>query len=133
MSESYLVVAPPANPGNSGTAILFDSTYMLLGTPVLNTPGPYRGMARNLKRALVSIYVTAQNVTLIARTLAAGSTSWRTYNGTGAGETVTASTYFERDVLLIGDDFQLYIANGATGPTVWEVGIKLRTEPALGQ
>jgi outer membrane protein assembly factor BamB len=133
MTESFLVVAPPANPGDSGTAILFDSTYSLLGTPVLNTQGPYRRACRSLKRAQVSIYITGQNATFIARTLASGSTSWRTYNGTGSGETVTASTFFERDVYLLGDDFQLYIANGATAPTVWEVSIKLRTEPGLAQ
>jgi hypothetical protein len=133
MSESFLIIAPPANPGNSGTAILFDSTYMLLGTPVLATPGPYRGMARWAKRATVTINVTAQNVTFFARTLASGSSSWRTYNGSGSGETVTAGTFFERDVLLIGDDVQLYIANGATAPTIWEVGIKLRSEPGLAQ
>lgn len=133
MADSFLIIAPPAKPADAGTAILVDSTYFLLGTPVLNTPGPYRGQMRWAKRATVTIYVTAQNVTFFARTLAAGSTSWRVFNGSGSGETVTASTFFERDVLLMGDDWQLYILNGATAPTVWEVGIKLRDDAALAQ
>lgn len=133
MSESFMVIGPPAVPTGNGTAILWDSTYGLLGTPVLNTQGGYRRIFNaHFKRALVTIFVD-QAVTFLARTLASGSTSWRTFNGTGSGESVTASVLFERDVYLMGDDSQLYILAGATPPTTWEVSIKLRSDPALAQ
>jgi hypothetical protein len=132
-AESFLTIGPPANPGGSSTAVLWDSTYGLLGTPVLNTQGPYRraSWANHYKRATVTIFAD-QIVTLFARTLASGSTSWRTYNGTGAGEATTASTFFERDIFLMGDDVQLYISTG-TVPTTWEVSIKLRATAELVQ
>lgn len=132
--ESFLIIGAPANPGASSSAILWDSTYGLAGgAPVLNTQGPYRRMpwAAHWKRALVTI-TADQVVTLFARSLASGSTTWRTYNGTGSGEATTANVFFERDIYLVGDDVQLYIAT-TTGPTVWEVSIKLRASAELAQ
>lgn len=132
-AESFLNIGPPLNPGASSSAILWDSTYGLLGTPGLNTQGPYRRMpwANHWKRALVTI-MADQIVTLFARTLASGSTTWRTFNGGGAGEATTANVLFERDVYLMGDDVQLYIAT-TTAPTLWEVSIKLRPSAELAQ
>lgn len=132
--ESFLIIGPPANPGLNGNAILWDSTYGLAGgTPVLNTQGPYRRMSwsAHWKRALVTI-MADQIVTLFARTLASGSTTWRTFNGGGSGEATTANVLFERDIYLMGDDVQLYIA-ATTAPTVWEVSIKLRSSAELAQ
>ena len=133
MSESFMVIAPPAAPVDAGTSILWDSTYGLLGTPVLDTQGPYRRIfGAHFKRALVTIF-SNQALTFIARTLAGGSTSWRTFNGTGSGEAVAASTLFERDVYLMGDDQQLYVLGSGTTPTTFEVSIKLRAQAALAQ
>ncbi len=129
----FFVVAPPANPGASATAVIFDTTYGLLGTPVAGTPGSYRRMpwATRWKRALVTIFAD-QAVTFLAKTLASGSTTWRTFNGSGSGETAVASTLFERDVYLMGDDWQLSITTG-TAPTTWEVSVKFRSDAALAQ
>lgn len=133
MSESFLVIAPPAVPAGNGTAILWDSTYGLLGTPVLATPGPYRRtFNRHFMRGQVTIFAD-QPVTFFCRALANSSTTWRAWNNGGAGEVAAASTYFQRDVYLQGDDSQLYILAGATPPTTWEITIRLRADPALGQ
>ena len=133
MTENFLVIAPPAVPLANGTPILWDSTYGLLGTPVLNTQGPYRRQFNaHFKRANVTIFVD-QAVTFLARTLGTGSTSWRTFNNGGSGDTVAASTFFQRDVYLMGDDTQLYILAGATPPTTWEISVRLRADPALAQ
>lgn len=133
MSDSFLVIAPPAVPLANGTPILWDSTYGLLGTPVLATPGPFRRtFNRQYKRALVTIFAD-QPLTFFVRALGAGSTTWRTTNGAGAGEVAAASVYFARDVYLQSDDSQLYILAGATPPTVWEISIRLRGDPALAQ
>lgn len=131
MSESFQFIGPPPNPGATATAILWDSTYMLLGTPILNTPGPYRRMPTGWKRATVTVFAD-QIVTVSARTLMAGSTTWRTYNGTGAGEATAVNTLWERDILLIGDDQQIIITT-TTIPGVWEVSIKMRDDAGLAQ
>lgn len=131
MSESFQIIGPPANPGASATAILWDSTYGLLGTPVLNTPGPYRRTWTQWKRATVTVWAD-QIVTVSAKSLASGSTTWRTFNGTGAGEATAVSTYWERDIFLLGDDQQISITT-TTAPTVWEVSIKMRDHAGLAQ
>jgi hypothetical protein len=131
LEESFLIIAPPANPGASANTPIWNSTYGLLGTPVYNVVGPYRRLFGHFKRALVTIYAD-QIVTLFAQTLAAGGTTWRTFNGGGAGEATTANVLFERDVYLMGDDVQLYIAT-TTAPTVWEVSLKMRADAALAQ
>lgn len=129
--ESFQIIAPPANPGASANVPLWNTTYGLVGTPVYNVVGPYRRLFGHPKRALVTI-LADQIVTLFAQTLASGSTTWRTFNGGGAGEATTANVLFERDIYLMGDDVQLYIAT-TTAPTVWEVSIKLRADAAIAQ
>lgn len=129
--ESFQIIAPPANPGASANTPLWNSTYGLLGTPVYNVVGPYRRLFGHAKRALVTIFAD-QIVTLFAQTLASGSTTWRTFNGSGAGQATTANVLSEWDIYLMGDDVQLYIAT-TTAPTVWEVSLKLRADAALAQ
>lgn len=130
-NESFQTIAPPANPGASANSVLWNSTYGLLSTPVYNVVGPYRRTFGHFKRALVTIFAD-QIVTLFAQALVSGSTTWRTFNGSGSGEATTANVLFERDVYLMGDDAQLYIAT-TTAPTVWEVSVKLRGDAALAQ
>lgn len=130
-NESFQIIAPPANPGASANTPLWNTTYGLLGTPVYNVVGPYRRLFGHNKRALVTIYAD-QIVTLFAQMLAAGGTTWRTFNGSGSGEATAANVLFERDIYLMGDDVQLYIAT-TTAPTVWEVSLKLRSDAAIAQ
>jgi hypothetical protein len=116
ISNSGITTAPIANATNT----LFDTTAGI-GT---GTTLKHRRKYANVKRAVVRMYVD-QPVTFLAQSLTANSTTWRTYNGSGAGETVAANTYFERDVLFVGDDTMLAATAGATPPTVWEVSVRL--------
>jgi hypothetical protein len=110
------------------TTVLWDSTA---------DPGTGVTLARrrawpSICRATVRIYAD-QVVTLKANDLSKNSTTWRTYNNSGAGDATTASTWFEKNILFVGDDHQITVTAGATPPTVWEVSVKLWTDPALSQ
>lgn len=122
-------VAPPANPGLNGTATLLDTTTLPNGATTLTNRGTLAKLG--VRRALVTI-LADQVVTFKASTIATGSTTWRVYNGSGSGEATTANVFFERDVLLMGDDALLTIVC-TTAPTVWEVTISLVTDRALAQ
>jgi hypothetical protein len=118
MSEPIL---NPANPGASSQVVLYDST----GSILFNVPGTLRRRSR-FGRLLVAIWVD-QPVTFYTRCLVGqDSTTWRVYNNAGAGDTVAANVLFLRDVVLLGEETQLYIATGAVPPTVWEVSVKAR-------
>lgn len=114
-------------PGNNATTVLWDSTLDFKGTTLQK-----RRQYPNVSRATVRIYAD-QVVTMKANDLTAGSSTWRTYNNSGAGDATTANTWFERDVLFVGDDHQITVTAGATGPTVWECSVKLWPDRALGQ
>ncbi len=114
-------------PGNNATTVLWDSTAdPMTGTTLV------RRRAHKLSRATVRIYAD-QVVTLKANDLTRGSTTWRTYNNSGSGDATTANTWFEKNILFPGDDHQITVTAGATGPTVWECSVKLWTDPALAQ
>lgn len=111
----------PANPGASSQVVLYDST----GSALYNVVGSLRRRTR-YSRLLVTIWVD-QPVTFYCRALVAhDSTTWRIYNNGGGGDVVAADIFFSRDVVLLGEETQLYLATGATPPTVWEVSVKSR-------
>lgn len=115
-------------PGTSATTVLWDSTA---------DPGTGVTLARrrawpNVTRATVRIYAD-QVVTLKTNDLTKNSTTWRTYNNSGSGDATTANTWFEKNVLFVGDDHQITVTAGGTPPTLWEVSVKLWTDPALSQ
>lgn len=114
-------------PGGSATVVLFDTTADIgTGTTLTRRRAyPY------IKRAIVRIYMD-QAATFYHDSLTNGSTTWRTVNGSGSGESITASTLFERDCLFIGDDTRLRVVTG-TGPSTWEVSVRLTTDRALAQ
>ena len=114
-------------PGASATVILWDST----ADTGKGTTLTLRRQFPHLKRALVRIFVD-QQCTFFHDNLVNGSTTWRTTNGSGSGETIAASTYFERDCLLMADDTRLKVTTG-TAPSVWEVSVRLIPERPLGQ
>ncbi len=118
---------PPANPGASATATLWDSTADT-GTGVTLAR---RNAFNDVKRVLVSVFID-QAATFFVDHLVPGSTTWRTTNGSGSGEAITASTYFERDNLKMGPDMRLRIVT-VTNPTTWEVSIRLIHDRALAQ
>lgn len=114
-------------PAGSATVVLFDST----GDPATGVTLSRRKGYPEIKRAIVRIYMD-QNATFNHNSLSLNSTTWRTINGSGSGQAVTANTLFELDCLFIGDDTQLTLVTG-TVPTVWEVSVRLAHERALGQ
>lgn len=115
-------------PGNNATTVLWDST----ADPGKGTTLARRRVYPHVSRATVRIYAD-QVVTFKANDITAASSTWRTYNNSGSGDATTANTWFEKDVLFVGDDHQLTVTAGATGPTVWECSVKLWNDRALGQ
>ncbi len=110
------------------TVILWDST----ADPGKGTTLARRRAYPRLRRAVVRIYAD-QIVTLRAKDLVVGSTTWRVYNGGGAGEPTAVNTYFERDILFTSDDHMIDVVI-TTAPTVWEVSVRLvESDRALGQ
>lgn len=130
-----VVVKWPAIPGDAGTAYLWDSTCH-----PGQAPGATSGLTTLYRRlaypehlrAKVSIYVTAQNVTFYAAWLNQTTSTWRVTNGGGAGEVVTAGTWFHRDLDIFGHDFKAYIVAGATAPTLWEGSLIIHGNPQAG-
>ena len=114
-------------PGNNATTVLWDSTIDFKGTTLQK-----RRQYPNVCRATVRIYAD-QVVTVKANDITAGSSTWRTYNNSGSGDATTANTWFEKDILFPGDDHQITVTAGGTGPTVWECSVKLWTSRALAQ
>lgn len=125
ISNVGITTPPIANATNT----LFDTTAGLGSGITLK----HRRRYTKVRRAIVRLYVD-QPVTFLAQSLTANSSTWRTYNGSGSGETVAANTFFERDVLFVGDDTMLAATAGATPPTVWEVSVRLvEGDRAVGQ
>jgi hypothetical protein len=115
-------------PAGATNVVLFDTT----ANPGTGVTFYRRRNHNRVRRGIVRVY-TDQAATFFAQSVAFNSTNWRTYNGSGAGEAITANTFFERDVLFVGDDTRLTITTG-TVPTVWEVSVRLvEGDRALGQ
>lgn len=115
-------VKPPAVPIALATAYLLDTTWNP-GTGTGTTGTLYarnQSAYKNVSRVQVGVYVD-QALTFYVDWLDAISTTWRTVNGGGSGETVSASTYFFRDVARMGHDMRLRLVAGGTPPTTWEV------------
>lgn len=113
-------------PAGSATVILLDTTALRTGTTLTD-----RRSFSMIKRALARIMMD-QNATFFHDSLNVGSTTWRTINGSGSGQTITANTLFELDCLFIGDDTRLRVLT-ATVPTLWEVSVRMSTDRALAQ
>lgn len=111
---------PTANPGNSGTATLYDT--MDSRQTFVTKDEMKDGAARRFK---VVAYVTAQNATLFHQWAAFGSTNLRTVNGSGSGETVTGGTLFKGNYLLLPGRNLFTLVNGGTAPTLYEVSCEL--------
>jgi hypothetical protein len=80
------------------------------------------------KRLIVCAFID-QNATLFVDWKAAGSATWRPYD---AGYAITASTFFQKDILFLGDDTRVRIVT-VTGPGVWEISGRLTRDRGLGQ
>ena len=94
--------------GNSATITVFDSTVV----PVFPLP----------ERLVVSCRFD-QNVTVLYEVQRLGSVTWRTVNGGGAGDVVTANQDTLFDYLVQGPNSRLQVVTGGTGPTTSEINI----------
>lgn len=113
-------------PAGSATVILWDST----ADPGKGTTLTRRRAFTMIRRAIVRVYMD-QNATLLLYDLPATSSTFRATNG--AGDAITANTWFEADVLFTSDDHKITIVTG-TVPTVWEVSVRLvEADRGLGQ
>jgi len=119
ISNSVITTVPLLNT----TVILWDST----AHPGFGTTLSRRRAFTHIRRAIVRIYAD-QIVTLRAKDLTVGSTTWRVFDSAAT----VVNTWFERDVLFGSDDHMLDVVV-TTAPTTWEVSVRLvEDERALG-
>lgn len=116
-------IAPPANPGASATATIYDNGEIPVGF--------VSEQRRGYSRVRIACYLS-HAATLYVKWGAPGSANLRTVNGGGAGEAIAATTYFQRDILLQPGRNQITIVT-VTTPTTWEVGVEAVEDQALGQ
>jgi hypothetical protein len=92
-----------------------------------------RGMYPGLQRIVVH-YRGDQATTVFQQTLAPlPSTTWRTLNGSGSGDSVTANTDYAKDFLVLGPDVRVDILTGGTPPTGGgELAIEICNDRTLG-
>lgn len=115
--------ACPVVTGSGATVIVFSTT----------SQGDFnRGMFPGIQRVLVHLRFD-QGVTVLYQTLAAGSTTWRTLNGGGVGDTLAASTDYITDFLVMGPDVRVAVVTGGTGPSVQEESVEIFYTRELGQ
>lgn len=108
--------------GNNASVVVFSTT----------TSGDnVRGLSPGLERVGIQCRFN-QAVTVLYQTLAAGSTTWRTQNGSGSGDAVTANADFWFDYLVKGPDVRIVVVTGGTGPTTREVSIRVSNDRAPG-
>jgi hypothetical protein len=104
-----VVWAPPlaAVTGNNATITVYDTTA---GSAGYGQP----------QRLVVSSFFD-QVVTVLVRVKHAGSSSWRTVNG--SGDATTASTVFVKDYMVEAPNVQIQVVTGGTGPTTSEIDV----------
>jgi hypothetical protein len=112
----------PTITGNNATIKLFDTT----GGSNSNRKG-----FTHVQRILGSLRCD-QAITLLYQVLRTGSTTWRTMNGSGSGDAITASTDTAIDYLVLGPDSRLEAVTGGTGPSSCEVDVGLYTDRTPG-
>lgn len=107
---------------NNGVSVIWNSTYGIARWNEYSSTvvGPERGHYTGI-RVVVTVECTGQNVTINQAELD-GSGAWDVVNGSGSGQTVTAGAGPVTFNWMPGTpDHQVYITNGATGPTTLRV------------
>lgn len=116
-------------PGALATVIIIDSTADT-GTGVTLA---FRRQMPQIKRVRFRLFAD-QTVTVFLEGLGRNSSTWRTVNGAGAGESATLSTLYKRD-FNVGDedDWRIRVTTPAGAIATWDVDVKLSTDQALAQ
>lgn len=99
--------------GNNATVVIFD-TSTDSGAKYLTNSGA--------ERLLVSMFFD-QAVTVNYQARIRGSSTWRTVNGDGSGDSVSASTFTAIDFRIMAADTRITVVTGGTGPTTSEIDI----------
>lgn len=117
MLNTGRLLAPPANPGAANSALIYDTGAVTATDQETN----------GRKRVRTACYVD-QAATFLVQWAAPGSSNLRTV----ASVAINANDYFQRDVLLQPGRTRITIVT-VTGPSVWEVGVEVLSDPALAQ
>jgi hypothetical protein len=137
--EIVMVKLPTLSTTSSATNYLWDSTAapgVAFAASYTNyghgqtaqksiTLGPLRKQYPDLIGIMVQVSCTGQDVTVKYNTSLEGATTWTTWNGSGSGQTVTAGTPFEETFDVWGNETQVILVNGGTGPTLLSASLKL--------
>ena len=107
----------PAITGNNATIDLYDTTVS--PTTIFVNRIMYTGRCD-------------QAITLNYQILRDGSSTWRTMNNNGSGDTVAANTDTAIDYLVLGPNSRLEAVTGGTGPSTCETSIALFGDRELG-
>lgn len=94
--------------GNNATIVVFDNTVVT--------------GHKDADRVTVSCFFD-QAVTILYQVKLPGSSTWRTVNGNGSGDAVSASTFTSIDYLMLAYNSRIEVVTGGTGPSVAEVQI----------
>lgn len=120
-----------ANPGESASATIWDSTAITQNGTLIDTCST--GRRRLVKRITFDAFIDVNDAVFVIERRFPNSTTWRIVNGPASlGEAITANTYFERSVARVGGDQRIRIVT-ATGPTVWNVAYLLHPDAGLSQ
>lgn len=112
----------PAVTGNNATVVVFTTTSQ--GDM---QRGQYPGLQRVFAR-----FRFDQATTVLYQTLDGNSTTWRTMNGSGSGDSLAANTDYAVDFLVLGPDVRVAVATGGTGPSTREESVQVFNDRALG-
>lgn len=110
----------PANPGASGTATVYDS-----GVGQANSVDK---SAREMQRCTVAFFTNVADAVLRVQWQAPGGT----LRLVQADTTISASTFFQRDIRLQPGRTVISIVT-VTAPTTWEIASELSPDRALAQ
>jgi len=110
-------LAAPADPGASGTAVIFDSAA-----------NPRADGHRSKDRVRVVCYLDVADAELKVEWAESSTGTLRSFST----ETITANTVFERDILLLPGRTKVYIAT-TTDPGNWQVAAELIDGHELSQ
>ena len=119
-----------ANPGGSGTAVLYDCLTALNAAESYTSIPAQNNAVGNRSQRFTAIAYLSHAATFKHEWAARGSTNLRTVNGNGSGESISATTLFIRSCFLLPGRNKFTIVTG-TKPTTWEVECHLNDNAPL--
>ncbi|MDX2253301.1 MAG: hypothetical protein NW202_13530 [Nitrospira sp.] len=125
-AEQVFLTITPSMANNGITPIL--NTTQIYGTPSSTEIGPQRNQYQNWWLVIPYLYFTGQDVTLTIQQLINGAWASATalavptgYTG-GANVIAASATPYERFTMRIYAETNIFLTNGAAGPTIADIG-----------